>query len=112
MFEHNLDPIPFLENAKAQLPYSASVDAQEHNAAPQLSLTEMQDRKHLLKIAQLYVNSPYILGATGTLPGEPTDCSQYTKTILLSVSVKQTYQQSNLLDLQNSQFLSKRTTPK
>ena len=63
MFEHNLDPIPFLENAKAQLPYSASVDAQEHNAAPQLSLTEMQDRKHLLKIAQLYVNSPYILGA-------------------------------------------------
>ena len=53
MFEHNLDPIPFLENAKAQLPYSASADAQEHNAAPQLSLTEMQDRKHLLKIELL-----------------------------------------------------------
>ena len=87
MFEHNLDPIPFLENAKAQLPHSASADAQEHNAAPQLSLTEMQDRKHLLKIAQLYVNSPYILGATGTLPGEPTDCSQYTKTIFGQVGI-------------------------
>ena len=87
MFEHNLDPIPFLENAKAQLPHSASADAQEHNAAPQLLLTEMQDRKHLLKIAQLYVNSPYILGATGTLPGEPTDCSQYTKTIFGQVGI-------------------------
>jgi len=27
------------------------------------------------------------LGATGTLPGEPTDCSQYTKTIFGQVGI-------------------------
>lgn len=85
MFQYNLDPIVFLENANAELPH---LDHPQHNAAPELSVDEAQARNQLLKIAQLYIESPYLFGGTGSLPGEPTDCSQYTKTIFAQAGIQ------------------------
>lgn len=85
MFQYNLDPIAFLENANAEFPY---LDQPQHNAAPELSADETQARSQILKLAQLYVESPYLFGGTGSLPGEPTDCSQYTKTIYAQAGIQ------------------------
>lgn len=84
MFQYNLDPIIFLEDAQATLPHTQEL---AHNAAPILSLQESNAREQLLQIAKTYLNSPYLFGGTGEKPGEPTDCSQYTKSVFAQVGI-------------------------
>jgi len=42
----------------------------------------------ILKIAKLYLDSPYQLGATGILPGNPTDCSKFTQNVFANVGIE------------------------
>ncbi len=73
MFSATLDPIALLESANAKLPHPqvtsqalATTETAEHGAAEvNISLV---DREQLLKLAKLYLDSPYQLGGTGTLP--------------------------------------------
>ena len=81
MFNTTVDPIPLLESANAKLPHKANNNEKseksepEHNAAPvnPVNKVDFADREQILKIAKLYLDSTYQMGATGTLPGNPTD---------------------------------------
>ena len=42
------------------------------------------DRNLIIKIAKLYLDSPYQFGWNGTLPGDPMDCSRFTQIVLES----------------------------
>jgi len=44
-----------------------------------------QDRELIIKIAKLYLGSPYLFGTNGTLPWEAMDCSRFTQIILENV---------------------------
>jgi cell wall-associated NlpC family hydrolase len=46
-----------------------------------------QDRELIIKIAKLYLGSPYLFGANGTLPGEAMDCSRFTQIVLENVGI-------------------------
>ena len=89
MFARTLDPIAFLEWAKAKLPYPSTEqgEVEEHEAAEVKQVLDTEDREYILKIAKLYLWSPYKLGGTGTLPGTPTDCSNFTKTVFQNVGI-------------------------
>jgi len=41
-----------------------------------------QDRELIIKIAKLYLDSPYQFWWNGTLPGDPMDCSRFTQIVL------------------------------
>ena len=44
-----------------------------------------QDRDLIIKIAKLYLDSPYIFGCNGTLPWDAMDCSRFTQVVLENV---------------------------
>jgi len=89
MFSRTLDPISLLEGAKAKLPHSTTQTnaentvGEEHQAAATAVTTE--DREQIIKIAKLFIGSPYLMWGTGTLPWAPTDCSNFTKTVYSNV---------------------------
>lgn len=90
MFERTLDPIALLETANAKLPHpntNIEKTEQEHSSAPEIKVNTA-DREQLLKIAKLYLDSPYQLGATGTLPGNPTDCSRFTQNVFANAGIE------------------------
>ena len=86
MFARTVDPIAFLEWAKAKLPHPTTQVAVEEHAAAETEI-DTQDREYILKIAKLYLWSPYQLGGTGTLPGTATDCSNFTKNVFQNVGI-------------------------
>lgn len=96
MFNTTVDPIPLLESANAKLPHKANNNEKseksepEHNAAPvnPVNKVDLADREQILKIAKLYLDSPYQMGATGTLPGNPTDCSKFTQNVFANVGIE------------------------
>lgn len=45
------------------------------------------NRNMIIKIAKLFLNSPYEFWWEGTLPGDPTDCSNFTQNILSQVGI-------------------------
>jgi hypothetical protein len=65
MFSRTLDPISLLEGAKAKLPHSTTQTntentvGEEHQAAATAVTTE--DREQIIKIAKLFIGSPYLL---------------------------------------------------
>lgn len=61
-------------------------DSFEH-AAPEVKVN-LADRDQLLKLAKLYLDSPYQLGATGSLPGNPTDCSKFTQNVFGNAGIE------------------------
>ena len=88
MFSRTLDPIALLEWAKAKLPHTTNTVAQapqEHQAAE--NAVNQDDREQVVKIAKLYIWSPYQMGWTGTLPGMATDCSNFTKNVFANVGI-------------------------
>ncbi len=93
MFSATLDPIALLESANAKLPHPqvtsqalATTETAEHGAAEvNISLV---DREQLLKLAKLYLDSPYQLGGTGTLPWNPTDCSKFTQNVFANAGIE------------------------
>lgn len=90
MFSYTVDPIALLESSNAKLPHPAgekSNSESEHLAASEVKV-DLSDREQLLKIAKLYLDSPYQLGATGTLPGNPTDCSKFTQNVFANVGIE------------------------
>ena len=89
MFSRTVDPIAFLEWARAKLPHPATtVAVEEHAAAADTeTVIDAEDREYIVKIAKLYLWSPYQLGGTGTLPGTPTDCSNFTKNVFQNVGI-------------------------
>lgn len=46
-----------------------------------------QDRELIIKIAKLYLDSPYLFGWNWTLPGEAIDCSRFTQIVLSNVGI-------------------------
>ena len=86
MFARTVDPIAFLEWAKAKLPHPVAQAATEEHAAADVEV-DTEDREYIVKIAKLYLWSPYLLGGTGTLPGTATDCSNFTKNVFQNVGV-------------------------
>ena len=44
-----------------------------------------EDRNLIIKIAKLFIDSPYMFGANWNLPWDPTDCSRYTQVIMENV---------------------------
>ena len=88
MFSRTVDPIAFLEWAKAKLPYPITTQvAEEHSAAEVEAIISAEDREYIVKIAKLYLWSPYQLWGTGNLPGTPTDCSNFTKNVFSNVGI-------------------------
>lgn len=92
MFEHTTDPIALLEGANAKFPHvstlsadSASLSEEEHAVA---DLIDSNHRPQIVKIAKLYLDSPYQYGGTGTLPGEVTDCSNLTQNVFRNVGIQ------------------------
>lgn len=45
-------------------------------------------RPQIVKIAKLYLDSPYQFGGTGTLPGEITDCNNLTQNVFRNVGIQ------------------------
>ena len=43
------------------------------------------DRNLIIKIAKLFINSPYMFGGNWNLPWDPTDCSRFTQVIMENV---------------------------
>ena len=88
MFSRTVDPIAFLEWAKAKLPHPVTVQvAEEHSSAEMEKIISAEDREYIVKIAKLYLWSPYQLGGTGTLPWTATDCSNFTKNVFQNVGI-------------------------
>ena len=88
MFSRTVDPIAFLEGAKAKLPHpTTQIALEEEHAAAAETVVDTEDREYIVKIAKLYLWSPYQLGGSGTLPGTPTDCSNFTKNVFQNVGV-------------------------
>jgi len=44
-----------------------------------------ENRNLIIKIAKLFINSPYMFGGNGNLPWDPTDCSRFTQVIMENV---------------------------
>lgn len=61
MFAYAVDPIALLESANAKLPHPLQdpANSQEH-AAPELK-ANLADREQILRLAKLYLDSPYQL---------------------------------------------------
>lgn len=90
MFNTTVDPIALLESANAKLPHpntSSTKSEPEQHSAPDTKV-DSANRDQILKIAKLYLDSPYQLGATGTLPGNPTDCSKFTQNVFSNVGIE------------------------
>lgn len=90
MFNTTVDPIALLESANAKLPHpntSPTKSEPEQHSAPDAKV-DSANRDQILKIAKLYLDSPYQLGATGTLPGNPTDCSKFTQNVFANVGIE------------------------
>lgn len=90
MFSYTVDPIALLESANAKLPHptwETEKAEQEHSSAPEIKV-DLADREQILKLAKLYLDSPYQLGATGTLPGNPTDCSKFTQNVFANAGIE------------------------
>lgn len=94
MFERTLDPIALLETANAKLPHPNNTTEKpdekpesEHSSAPEIKINTA-DREQILKIAKLYLDSPYQIGATGALPGNPTDCSKFTQNVFANAGIE------------------------
>ena len=86
MFSRTLDPIALLEWANAKLPHpntsSKTTVSEEHAAAaPEVTEVTKEDREQIIKIAKLYIDSPYVFWGTGSLPWEGTDCSNFTQKV-------------------------------
>lgn len=45
----------------------------------------IDDRNLIIKIAKLFINSPYMFGGNWNLPWDPTDCSRFTQVIMENV---------------------------
>ena len=90
MFTYTVDPIALLESANAKLPHPGEEKINpepEHSSGPEIEVN-LADREQILKLAKLYLDSPYQLGATGTLPGNPTDCSKFTQNVFANVGIE------------------------
>ena len=46
-----------------------------------------EDRDLIIKIAKLFLDSPYMFWGNGDLPWDPTDCSRYVQVILSNVGI-------------------------
>jgi len=46
-----------------------------------------QDRDLIIKMAKLFLESPYMFGWNGDLPWDPTDCSRFVQVILENVGI-------------------------
>ncbi len=46
-----------------------------------------EDRELLIKIAKLFLDSPYQFGWNGDLPWDPTDCSRFVQVVLENVGI-------------------------
>ena len=71
MFNTTVDPIALLESANAKLPHPNASPIKlepEQHSAPDTKV-DTANRDQILKLAKFYLDSPYQLGATGTLPG-------------------------------------------
>lgn len=92
MFNVTVDPIALLESANAKFPHASDTlnkkTEPEHSAPSPEIKVNMDDRNQILKLGKLYLDSPYQLGATGTKPGEATDCSQFTQTIFAQAGIE------------------------
>lgn len=44
-----------------------------------------EDRNLIIKIAKLFLDSPYLFGGNGNLPWDPTDCSRFTQVVMENV---------------------------
>lgn len=46
-----------------------------------------EDRNLIIKIAELFIGSPYMFGGNGDLPWDPTDCSRFIQVVLENVGI-------------------------
>jgi cell wall-associated NlpC family hydrolase len=47
-----------------------------------------EDRELIIKIARLFIDSPYMFWWNGDLPWDPTDCSRFIQVVLENVWIK------------------------
>jgi hypothetical protein len=56
MFSRTVDPIAFLEGAKAKLPHpTTQIALEEEHAAAAETVVDTEDREYIVKIAKLYL---------------------------------------------------------